>query len=323
MHSLIQGIVRQTTTLLATLATLDGARAPLADVANQVFLDLSRELESQGVGRKVVADMFGLALRSYQRKVNRLAESSTDSGRTLWEAVLDHVSRHERLSRIEILRRFHRDEEDMVRGVLNDLASSGLVVRDGHGVDTVYRRATDEDVRRLRGADDESARVLLWAWIYRNGPIDRSGLVAAGVLDPATLTRALDGLEAEGKIRRTAAGWAADTFIVPMDAPSGWEAAVYDHFHAVVRSICARLQRETALPERPQASGGSTYSFTVWPGHPHAELAYDTLARARAAADETRETILAWNEANPRPESTHEVTFYLGQSVLLRDEGSA
>ena len=128
---------------------------------------------------------------------------------------------------------------------------------------------------------------------------------------------------AEGKIRRTHLGWAADTFIVPMDAPSGWEAAVYDHFHAVVRSICARLQRETAVPERPQASGGSTYSFTVWPGHPHAELAYDTLARARAAADETRETILAWNDANPRPQATHEVTFYLGQSVLQREEGSA
>jgi hypothetical protein len=33
-------------------------RAPLAHVANQVFLDLANELEAQGVSRKVSADMF-------------------------------------------------------------------------------------------------------------------------------------------------------------------------------------------------------------------------------------------------------------------------
>ena len=41
---LIDSIVRQTTVLIAQLATSGGVRAPLAHVANQVFLDLSREL---------------------------------------------------------------------------------------------------------------------------------------------------------------------------------------------------------------------------------------------------------------------------------------
>jgi hypothetical protein len=63
--------------LIAQLATSGGARAPLAHVAGQVFLELVRELEAQGVSRKIGADMFGLGLRSYQRKINRLAESST------------------------------------------------------------------------------------------------------------------------------------------------------------------------------------------------------------------------------------------------------
>jgi hypothetical protein len=59
---LIDAIFRQTTVLIAQLATHGGARAPLAHVANQVFLDLASELEAQGVSRKVGADMFGMAL---------------------------------------------------------------------------------------------------------------------------------------------------------------------------------------------------------------------------------------------------------------------
>src|SRR5690349_24364616 len=75
---LIQAIVRQTTILIAQLATTGGTRAPLAHVAHQVFLDLVHELERQGVSKKVSADMFGLGLRTYQRKIQRFAESATD-----------------------------------------------------------------------------------------------------------------------------------------------------------------------------------------------------------------------------------------------------
>src|SRR6476469_7358250 len=90
---LIHAIVRQTTILIAQLATAKGIRAPLAHIANQVFLDLVAELERQGVSRKVSADMFGLGLRTYRRKIQRLLESSTDRGRPLWVAVLDYVER--------------------------------------------------------------------------------------------------------------------------------------------------------------------------------------------------------------------------------------
>ena len=72
---LVDAIVRQTTVLIAQVCTAAGVRAPLAHIADQVFLGLSREIEAQGVGRKIVADMFGMALRSYQKKVQRLAES--------------------------------------------------------------------------------------------------------------------------------------------------------------------------------------------------------------------------------------------------------
>jgi hypothetical protein len=85
---LIDSIVRQTTVLIAQLATAAGGRAPLAHTANQVFADLIRELKEQGLGTKVIADMFGLTLRTYHNRVRRLAESSTFKGRSVWEAVL-------------------------------------------------------------------------------------------------------------------------------------------------------------------------------------------------------------------------------------------
>jgi hypothetical protein len=48
---LIHAIVRQTTILIAQLATSRGLRAPLATHAKQEFLDLVSELERQRVSR--------------------------------------------------------------------------------------------------------------------------------------------------------------------------------------------------------------------------------------------------------------------------------
>src|ERR1051325_4529652 len=117
--------MRQTTVLVAELAPSRGLRPPLAHLADQVFLELTRELDAQGVSRKVSADMFGMALRSYLRRIQGLSESSTDRGRTLWEAVLDYIGQGEMRSRAQILARFSHDDHNLVRGVLHDLTENG------------------------------------------------------------------------------------------------------------------------------------------------------------------------------------------------------
>src|ERR1043165_9504067 len=124
---LIDAIVRQTTVLIAQLATTGGLRAPVAHLANQVFLDLSRELDAQGVSRKVSADMFGMALRAYLRKIHRLSERSTDQGRSLCEAVDHSLRTRGFVARAEVIKPFGKDDESLVRGVLHDLTESGLV----------------------------------------------------------------------------------------------------------------------------------------------------------------------------------------------------
>src|SRR6476620_7247600 len=131
VNLLIDAIVRQTTVLIAQLATAAGARAPLAHTANLVFTDLVRELKEQGVGNKVIADMFGLALRTYHNKVQRLSESTTFRGRSLWEATLEYIEENGTVLQPEVLTRFARDDEASVRGVLTDLVESGMIFRTG------------------------------------------------------------------------------------------------------------------------------------------------------------------------------------------------
>jgi len=59
---LIDAIVRQTTVLIAHLSTAAGIRAPLAHVADEVFLRLASEIEAQGVGQDALHAAVNAAL---------------------------------------------------------------------------------------------------------------------------------------------------------------------------------------------------------------------------------------------------------------------
>src|SRR3954465_12979921 len=201
LQLLIDSIIRQTTVLIAQLATAQGVRAPLANLANQVFLDLANELNQQGVSRKVCADMFGMALRTYRRKIQRLSESSTERGRSLWEAVPSYVDDAGIATRADVLRRFHRDDEELVRGMLHDLCESSLVFRTGTGAGTAYRVARQEELGLLGEKDEGNGTdELVWALIYREGPLGRETLVKltrAKELDPV-----LARLVAAGRVQQ-------------------------------------------------------------------------------------------------------------------------
>ena len=184
---LIDAIVRQTVVLIATLATGAGQRASLSHVADQVFSDLVGALKEQGLSHKLIADMFGMALRTYHSRVAQLSESRTDSGRSLWEAVYDHIQKRGPMLRSAVLARFGRDDSAVVRSVLRDLCDSGLVYRSGRGDSTSYQ-ARDVDAGAALKSNDHAllSRMLLVA-VHRNGPITQGAL--------AELLRADDGAE--------------------------------------------------------------------------------------------------------------------------------
>jgi len=324
VNLLIDAIVRQTTVLIAELATSRGLRAPLAHIADQVFIELTRELDSQGISRKVTADMFGMALRTYQRKVQRLEESATDRGRSLWEAVYDFVRSASVVTRQEVLDRFRGDDEEVVRGVLTDLVESNLVFSTGPTQATTFRAASDTELgdmvqRRRPGADVD----LVWALIFRMGPIGAKELAALGRFDPAQIDAAVERLVESKRVSReeseSGVVYEASKFLVAVGASSGWEAAVFDHFHAVVRTICEKLRRSTQSSPSDQV-GGSTYSFEVWDGHPLADEVTGMLKRFRAEYSALRERVRAYNESSSKPASRLAVVVYGGQTVWSLDE---
>lgn len=315
---LIDSVVRQTTVLIAQLATSGGVRAPLAHVANQVFLDLANELEAQGVSRKVSADMFGMALRAYVRKVSRLSESSTDRGRSLWEAVYDHLSKQGVVTREDVIQRFHQDEEALVRGVLRDLTESGLVFATGAGPRSVFRAASEEELGRMRQFTQGRIDELLWVIVYREGPIARSTLTKLVGSKAAEVDGALDRLVGAGRVQRDGdhadPRYRATGFVVAIGSESGWEAALLDHFHALVRTICQKL-RQGAESSAADTVGGSTYTFAVWPGHPRRDEVVGTLKRFREELTTLRTEVDAHNESHGVPGDYEQVVIYGGQSV--------
>jgi hypothetical protein len=316
---LIDSIVRETTVLIAQLATSGGLRAPLAHVAGQVFLDLAKQLESQGVPKKVTADMFGLALRTYQRRTQRLTQSRTDRGRSLWEAVFDFIRKGDLVTREDIWKRFRNDDEASLRGVLHDLTESGLVFVSGAGRRAAYRAASDEELGKVRrDADAEGLDAFVWGLVYRDGPIAAEQLLERSRLEQATMDRSLSSLLASGRIERVESAdgvhYRSRELVLRSDDPAGWEASVLDHFAMVARTITRKLMAD--LPAgRSDEVGGSTYHFVIWRGHPHEDEVLGELRRFRERMSALRERIDRYNAEKGLPTRTMRVDAYYGQSA--------
>ena len=323
---LIHAIVRQTTILIAQLATSRGVRAPLAQIADQVFIELVREIERQGISRKVSADMFGLGLRTYRRKIQRLSESSTERGRSLWEVVLEHIKTQNMVTRREILARFPNDDEAQVRSVLRDLCDSQLVFWAGSGSNASYRAASNDELATLqRKLGAEGAEELVISLMYRESPLTLNEIAERAQTEVAAIEGTVQRLLADGRIQHSetngVARYHANALVVPLGAAVGWEAAVFDHFKALVTTVLSRLNenRATALDDHV---GGGTYTIDVWPGHPLQDEVFGTLARLRSTLTDLRERVAKINGEQPLPEAHTRVVIYAGQCLTHEDADS-
>ena len=320
VHLLINGIVEQTMVLIAQLATAGGIRAPLAQVADQVFLDLTAELQRQGVTKKVIADMFGMALRTYHRRERAVAESQTEVGRTVWDAVLEHIRQRQPISGWQIAKRFEHDDPRTVSGVLHDMTRSGFVYRTGEGDHAVYRVAEQGDLTASLGdARRDASEHLVWLAIYRQGPITTEALAGATRLGAAEVESALQALLADrrviGEASEHGVRYRSERLDVPVGTRSGWEAAVLDHFQAMVSTICVRLRHGASDAARNETSGGTTFTFDVWPGHPLDGEVRGLLAEVRARAYALRDRVDSHNAQSGERREREPVVFYAGQYV--------
>lgn len=318
---LIDAIVRQTTVLIAQLSTAAGVRSPLAHVADQVFIEMSKELEAQGLGKRVVADMFGMLLRGYQKKVQRLTESVSVRNQSLWEAVFEFVEQAQGVTRARVFERFASDEEEAVASVLHDLARSGLIFSSGQGRTTLYRAATEADRSVMFAASDREALLsMVWVTVFHEPGINQAELARRLNVEPSAIAAALATLRGEGRVSAedwdAGAGLRAQVMLVEVGAEVGWEAAVFDHYQALATAIVAKVRRGTLRSTDADAIGGATLRFELSNAHPYAAEVYGLLATTRQRVNELWHKVREHNERHPIEEGEKiSACFYFGQCV--------
>jgi hypothetical protein len=323
---LIDAIVRQTTVLLAQVSTASGVRSPLAHLADQVFLSLAQEIESQGVSRKVAADMFGLALRGYQRKVQRVLDTAAHREQTLWESMIAFLDEAGPTTRARLLERFSGHEESGVLAVAADLVDGGLAYRSGRGEGTLYGILSEAVRSRFDGEESRKALAnFVWLSVFRGPRREETELAAELGATPEAVAQAVATLVADGRLKAVEVDgrrvYEAAPFVVPIGAAEGWQAAVFDHFQAVTTAIAAKLRRGRARSDAKDEVGGTTLHFGIHPAHPRAEEVLGTLRRTREALETLWDEVTAHNRAHPVPEEERTVvTFYFGQTIRKPDD---
>ncbi|HVU04498.1 MAG TPA: hypothetical protein VHE30_22225, partial [Polyangiaceae bacterium] len=110
--------------------------------------------------------------------------------------------------------------------------------------------------------------------------------------------------------------------VLGLEDPVGWEAAVLDHFTVVVRTIVSKLARETRA-RLSDESGGSTYHFTIYRGHPHEQEVLGELSRFRQRMSTLRDRVNRYNADNGLPGTTLRVDAYYGQQVVEESHGES
>jgi predicted transcriptional regulator len=286
-----------------------------------------RELERQGLGKKVIADMFGLALRSYRQKVQRLRESVTSRGVTLWGAVHAFLAERGSSTRLEILAHFKHDDEATVRGILNDLVESGLVHRTGHGRETRYRVATQEELEELGTSaevnSEQTNEAVVWVHICRSGPMRKEQLAEVLPLPEGVIEQALARLVADDRVRIDAKAdglwYATDRCLIPVGESAGWEAALIDHHRAVLTALAAKVVSGKHASAAGDEVGGTTLSYDLWPGHPKEQEVRQLLASTRAKVIALWDEVEEHNKNHPS-DVTYQVTYYCGQYLVREDD---
>lgn len=317
---LIHAIMRQTTVLIAELSTTAGIRAPLARLADQVFLNLAKEIESQGIGKKVAADMFGLALRTYQTKVQRLSESVTAPEMTLWQAVLDFLRENGSTARMRLFHRFRNDSESNLRAVLSDLVTSGLVYATGRGDSAIYGITSETDQNRvLKQQDADSVAAMIWLDVCHDPqPVEQ--IIKSIAADPTVIDTSIKLLIDDGRAwldkSQSPALLRGDPFLIPVGSEKGWEAAVFDHFRTVTNAIAAKARSTDAGSTKGDRIGGATIYCDVYPGHPMEAEVYGLLERVRTEMNAMWARVSTYNKERPvDQQSVTTVSFYCGQNV--------
>lgn len=333
---LIDALVRRTADLVADLAIEGATNHSLGHINDLFFQAMDARLRStHGKPQRVIADIFRLPLRTLQHRLQTAADNLTVRDRTVWRAIYGHIQAQGPLDRSAIECRFVGERPHLIRSILNNMVSAGVVFAAGRGAKTLYQVN-----QRVRFASDDSVEAdarLVWVATYNRPDASLVELAAdLGVdgspLQRRRLERALDWLLAQGALtaRVDESGttrYRGGDFVMPRyaapvadaQAAQSWmHAALYDHFSVVVDAMCAKLRHDREGTRPPAPTGGATYRFDLLSDDETAAAVTALLERMRRECTDLRETVDARSGDTA---STGRVIFYFGQTMESRPNG--
>lgn len=129
---------------------------------------------------------------------------------------------------------------------------------------------------------------------------------------------------ASGRLSEDAGRLRSANVVLPLGSAQGWEAAVLDHLRAVAVVIAQKVRDGVTESNLADRVGGSTFTFTVMPGHPFEDQVYALLRRTRTQVQALWDEVARHNEKSPPlMESSVRVSFYCGQAVEAADDAGS
>lgn len=317
---LLHALLRHTATLIACLATRPGERTALADLPEQVRWSILTALRQRGLGPKIIADMFDVAPTTYHAWMRR--GESTGEGTTLWGDVLLFIRENRMVDRATLDNAFRHEDPVHLRGIVNNLVDSGLVFKTGARRRQRFRAAEADELGYLDSP--EATALLVWVVIYqysREQVIDAAWLeghlgltgeeVASAVTSLVEAGRIIQVRGDDGRQRLSCA-----EYQIGFGHTAGWQAAILDHYQAMISTVCGKLCEDQRPPTADAETGGSTYVFDVYDGHPLRDEVVSLLRRYRRELTALRTRVSAHNrDAELDPQSADRVTVYIGQTI--------
>jgi hypothetical protein len=90
----------------------------------------------------------------------------------------------------------------------------------------------------------------------------------------------------------------------------------------MVTTVIGRLRKDSEAADLADRVGGSTYTVSIWPGHPFADEVYATLGRLRSELSDLRERVSKVNQEQGVPDEHTRVVIYLGQCLTNEQNGT-
>lgn len=322
---LVERMVPLVAELFATLMQSDPLRMDFANIAKKTVYDIIGQLRSDGMTNEQIAQALDLSMAGFYKRVRELRKLYEEPGSkggatTLWEELYGSVHEHtegsvfEAMSFAALSSQFHYVSDERLRAALRYLVRYNLLMVSGEGAAAEYRVVP----RTKRGT--VTAQDIL-VKLYADGPASSVELAEVFSTSNEHIEALVQRLEATDRLYRKEAESEADPvqygsrgFHIAFDADEGYEAALWDHFQAVCRSICRKLRLGQHQARLHDVHGGTTFTFDVPAEHPLYEELSGYLRRTRQRMDRWLEQV----ESIPRGDDESRrvrITIYTGQMV--------